>query len=1145
MSQQTYQQERYLDTLLALGLVLFSAILYLPFLGTYPLWDPWEAHYSQVAMEMVQHNSWWEPWYRESTRSFWSKPIFTFWLMIASLKTFRIEQVGDFAQAEFYLRMPIALFGAVGIGFMYYFVRRLWNRRTGIIVALVLATCPQYFLIARQVMVDIPYVVIQTIAMGFFALGLFNLRPLDTPEERHTGVRVFALLAGLFLLFQIIELAYWRFKLLPVPAWGQLLAFHKLPWQREAYSWAITWQQGSVVWIVLAAFFALWAVVRAYSQDPAKRAFVLFFFFSGLGFLAKGLLSIVIPGGAVLFYILISRDWDILRRMGLFYESPHVKGSTAVLLGTLASVLAVWFITYPMMPSATQNMLQNTQQHIRQARQNIDRLQLQKTATPANKVSSQGFQLFIQQQTLHYLNWQQHSLQNVYHFYNYFRNRMTLAQQIVSFAAVVLLLALFSLLLAGQSRGFAWTFFITGGVFLAILSNISRLKPYFANYPLVTSLIILLFVLTGLTFAWSKQPDWQQSLPYYTGLSVLLLIASVYHFFPFERFVQKGQAFPPALIFFSVFTLVFMGMLSLLFFTQNVQKSEFSALLYPTSGWFVAGSVTFLFLGLQPQWSNVLHHNALFSIILLVMVVGLLGFYRSQQSREHLKAFFLSGAVIYLVVAGSWVFVMCYKHGLPFMQEWFIYHHFQRIQGVIEKPNDSFDLYIRQIGFGMFPWAAFIPIALVRFLRWNQTDIQEGKMRRNIFFLCCFFFPYFFYTFSSTKFHHYIFPVVPFLAVIVGVWLSSLFREDGIRQERLGLAASFLLFVLLAKDLMTNYKPLHQLFTYYTTRQTPGDVYPRNFFLVVFALFGLVLFLIFLSRRLRYYQFAFLMVPTAIFVLFVNAKLIPAVAPNFSFKSLIEAYHKHDRGRKLPFGEYSNWDERSTSYYSKNFSKYLGRDNEARNFLRQATDQRPVFIMVSRHQIPTLRDLAKAENKKIYILDRKHYDMWLVSTKQPEGARGVEDVRFSQRPPLPAPYWKPVNIDFGGKARLIAVRVNQPYGYRRGDKVEIRFLFHVTGKFTKDWKVFIHADPVQWTRHRLNWDHEMAEGLYPTSEWKKGEYVQDIFERTLPRDYPDHYRNLNIYMGLWSGNNRVPIKYANVYNDGQNRALPVRLKLLP
>ncbi len=1146
---QTYQQERYLDSLLALGLAVLAAVLYLPFIGSYPLWDPWEAHYSQVAMEMVQHNSWWEPWYRNSTKSFWSKPIFTFWLMLSSLKTFRIQQLGgDFANAEFYLRMPIALMGALGVASMFYFVRRLWNRRTGIITALVLATCPQYFLISRQVMVDIPYVVIQTIAMGFFALGLFNLRPLDDDQERRWGIRSFAYLAGLAALAQVIEVAFWRYKLLAKPAWTHLLSFKKLAWQRELWYWNVTWHQSSMLWITLAIAFAIWALVRVYSRNPGTRAFALFFFFSGLGFLAKGLLSIVVPGGAVLFYILITRDWDLLRRMGLFYNSPKLKAGTSVLLGTIIALFAIWFTTYPMMTRVTSDLVRNTESRLRGAQRKVANLkrQIQKAKTNTRQKSSFGTQLFAQQQSVNYLSWQANTLRGLKNFYHNFRNRKTLPQQIGIFSIVVLLFTLFVLLMVGYSPWFGVATAMTGSVFIGMLNNVGRVKPYFANYPLLSSLIVFLLVITGLTFAWSQKPDWQRARPLYIGLGAFLIVALGYRFFPFARYMQGKQTIPPWLVFLSLFTVVFLACTTLIVYLRGrFEESKLSSLTLPTLGLFVLGAGLFLFFIMNPKISQPMGYNNLFALVSLSMLLGLLWLYHANESREHLKAMFLSGALIYLVVAGSWVFVMCYKHGMPFMREWFIYHHFQRIQGVIEKPNNSFDLYIKQIGFGMFPWSALIPIAIIRFLRWNRTDMETAKSRRNIFFFCCFMFPYFFFTFSSTKFHHYIFPVVPFLAIIVGVWISSLFREEGISKERMGLAGGLLLFILLAKDLMTNYKPLHQLFTYYTKRQTPGDVYPRNVFLLIFAVMGLILLLILLSRKMRYYHFATLMIPVFIFVLFVNGKLIPSVAPNFSFKSLYQAYKKYDKGRKLPFGEYSNWDERSTSFYFKNFSKFLGRQSTARSFLRKATDQRPVFIMVSRHKIPTLRNLARQVKKKIYILERSHYDMWLVSTKPPKGSRGVENVRFNKLPKLPGPQWKRVNIDFGGKARMVAVRLNKPHGYRRGDKVEIRFLFKVTGKFRKDWKVFIHADPVKWTRHRLNWDHEMAEGLYPTSEWKKGEYVQDILIKKIPRNYPAHYKRLNIYMGLWIGSSRVPIKHSNVYQDGQNRVLPVRLKLLP
>ena len=45
-------------------LAVFGLIIYLPYLGAYPFWDPWEPHYTQVAWEMQDRDTWWRPWYR-------------------------------------------------------------------------------------------------------------------------------------------------------------------------------------------------------------------------------------------------------------------------------------------------------------------------------------------------------------------------------------------------------------------------------------------------------------------------------------------------------------------------------------------------------------------------------------------------------------------------------------------------------------------------------------------------------------------------------------------------------------------------------------------------------------------------------------------------------------------------------------------------------------------------------------------------------------------------------------------------------------------------------------------------------------------------------------------------------------------------
>ncbi|HAA54533.1 MAG TPA: hypothetical protein DCE42_07235 [Myxococcales bacterium] len=746
---------------------------------------------------------------------------------------------------------------------------------------------------------------------------MFDKAPVDSDEEKQFGVKTSLYLAAGFAAAQFIEVIYWQVQL------------------KQTFS--VSFQQSSLHWFAIAAFFLVWAVVRQYVTTPQTRFFYLFFFWSGLSFLAKGLLSIVLPGGIALFYILLTGDWDLLRRMRLVYISDKIKTRTSVIIGTISSLLAVWLISYPMF----------------------------------------------------------------------------------------------------KGRGLT-------GVFKDLLAF--RIKTGSSQmYP----------------FAWLK------------GVFVSLDKSVIY---PLTKAPLATQLW--------IFLAVFAG------------------------------------------------------VGILIAAIG------RDNWKENLKAYLFPGMLIYLIVAGSWCCVMNFKHGLPFMREWFIYHHFSRLAGTIEKPNNSFDLYIKQIGFGMFPWSVLIPIALVRFLRWSWKDFTTLTRRRHFFFFCWFFFPYVFYTYSSTKFHHYIFPVVPPLAIIIAYWLSRLFKEDGVLKERIGVGASLMLFALLAKDLATNYKPLHQLFTYYTTRVTPGEVYPKTTFTFLFVLIFLVWVSIMMVRRVRFLQFGALMIPIAMFVLFVNVRLIPAVGVNFSYKSLYTAYKAFDKGRNLPFGEYSNWDERSTSYYFKNKSRYLGRTRTAKNFLRR---KGPVFIMVSKRKIPTLRRLAKAVGKRIYILDRPHYDMWLVSTKlMVSKKRSAGDkIRLKKLPNMATKNWKKVNVDFGGKVRMVGVWIDKPNGYKRGDKVKIRFLFKVLKRMKKNWRIFIHADPVKWTRHRQNWDHEAAEGLYPTSEWKPGEYVQDIVVRTLPRNFPSHYSRLHVYMGFWLGSDRLAVGRSSVYHDGQNRVRSIVLKIKP
>src|SRR5690606_2209259 len=74
------------------GLLVFviAGFLYLPFLGAYGLWDPWETHYGEVAREMLSRDDWISLWWAQEDW-FWSKPILIFWSEALSMGALGVD----------------------------------------------------------------------------------------------------------------------------------------------------------------------------------------------------------------------------------------------------------------------------------------------------------------------------------------------------------------------------------------------------------------------------------------------------------------------------------------------------------------------------------------------------------------------------------------------------------------------------------------------------------------------------------------------------------------------------------------------------------------------------------------------------------------------------------------------------------------------------------------------------------------------------------------------------------------------------------------------------------------------------------------------------------------------------------------------
>jgi 4-amino-4-deoxy-L-arabinose transferase-like glycosyltransferase len=199
-----------------IGLVLAVChAIFIPFLGGYGLWDPWETHYAEVARRMLEDQDWIRlKWQDENFRS---KPVLTFWLIGAGFKLFGLGNEGGFSgefvsshAVEWAVRLPFALFGVGGLVLLWVALARLYSRRAAWISTAILASCPYYFMISRQAITDMPSCAMLMGSMSLLALAIFDDRPL---RRWRFGLTAHHLFLVVFAVIVLGQLTYFTFTL--------------------------------------------------------------------------------------------------------------------------------------------------------------------------------------------------------------------------------------------------------------------------------------------------------------------------------------------------------------------------------------------------------------------------------------------------------------------------------------------------------------------------------------------------------------------------------------------------------------------------------------------------------------------------------------------------------------------------------------------------------------------------------------------------------------------------------------------------------------------------------------------------------------------------------------------------------------------
>jgi 4-amino-4-deoxy-L-arabinose transferase-like glycosyltransferase len=164
--------------------LLVAAALFLPAIGQRTIFISDEARYALLARNMVEHGQWLVPHIDDEVHME-KPPLFMWAIALLSLVT------GDVN--ELTATLPAALSGIGGVAVTFMLGRRLFGGLGGLLAALILATTPGYFWLARAVLADI--------TVAFFVVGSiwFFWIAIDTPESERSAMLACYVCLGLAL----------------------------------------------------------------------------------------------------------------------------------------------------------------------------------------------------------------------------------------------------------------------------------------------------------------------------------------------------------------------------------------------------------------------------------------------------------------------------------------------------------------------------------------------------------------------------------------------------------------------------------------------------------------------------------------------------------------------------------------------------------------------------------------------------------------------------------------------------------------------------------------------------------------------------------------------------------------------------------
>ena len=509
---------------------------------------------------------------------------------------------------------------------------------------------------------------------------------------------------------------------------------------------------------------------------------------------------------------------------------------------------------------------------------------------------------------------------------------------------------------------------------------------------------------------------------------------------------------------------------------------------------------------------------------------------------KHFKKH-LTGMAVYLAVVMPWFGYMWISEGKNFFDTFIIYHHFKRTAGEINKPNDLYTLYVRILGYALFPWSAFLPAALYDFLTKKEDPSEKTK---KLFIFSSFIGPFLFFSFSSTKFYHYIAPVVPFIAIFLGIYIEKLWNGRWSTAAKIESVIAIFLVAVIGRDLGNKHTLFLHLVTFYNTRKVPYSLSWEIVLIFFCVIFCLTILSMILNNYMQKKGFFVLFALSAGLMTCYFAVELPQISKYYSLKPHVEAYLKDSPSRE-PIADYYKWLRKSAGFWLKNEITFLQTDKE-KNVLKFFKKPGSQYVILRENDKKRFDALMKRINKKGVIIYQggKNILMKVSGSGEQQNFSGAKKYIAKK---LPKNLIKS-NILFDNSIKFEGFSVEKgklterdgKYYAKEGTNINIDLYFRsVTDKINRDYDIFLHNEGNKKDK-RTKGDGNMANGTYPTNFWKKGEIIRHPVRIKIPKDSKnDFYVS---YFGLYQEEYRANITNRDeVRNDGDNRAELIRIYL--